>query len=98
MSSRKLFRGRNFYTPEGTKIPRPDPYKPDSFASAYPNLANWVLGGGWVEIGRTDCIPSLIRALDEGGMVFEGDNSYPSLDAALEALDVGIKAFLDENS
>jgi hypothetical protein len=25
--------------------------QPDSFAAAYPNIADWVLGGGWIEVG-----------------------------------------------
>jgi hypothetical protein len=29
--------------------------------------------------------------------VFEGENSYPSLEAALKDLKAGIKAYLDEN-
>ncbi len=69
----------------------------DSFAEAYPNIADWVLGGGWIEIGHTDYTRSFVRALDEGGMVFEGDSSYPTLNAALEALDAGIKDWLEEN-
>lgn len=70
---------------------------PGSFAKTYPNIASWVLGGGWIEMGRTYGAPSLVRALDEGGMVFEGDGSYPSLDVALDALEAGIKAWLEGN-
>ena len=49
----------------------------------YPCLAAWVLDG-WLEVGYNDGTDSFIRLLDEGGMVWEGANSYPTLDAALE--------------
>jgi hypothetical protein len=71
--------------------------QPDAFAAAYPNIADWVLGGGWIEVGHTDYTRSFVRALDDGGMVFEGNHSYPTLDAALKALDVGINAWREEN-
>lgn len=69
----------------------------DLFTQAYPNIADWVLDGGWIEVGRTDYTQSFVRALDEGGTVFEGDTSYLTLDAALKALDAGIQAWLEEN-
>jgi hypothetical protein len=71
--------------------------KQDAFADKYPNIADWVLGGGWIEIGRTDYQRSFIRALDEGGMVYEGETEYQTLDEALQALDAGIAAWLKEN-
>ncbi len=78
-------------------MPKAKKTPPDSFAEAYPNIADWVLGGGWMEVGHTDYTRSFVRALDEGGMVFEGDSSYLTLDAALKALEAGIKAWLEEN-
>ena len=68
--------------------------EPDSFAETYPTIAKWVLGGGWIEIGHADHTRSFVRALDDGGMVFEGELSYPTLDGALEKLEAGIKAWL----
>ena len=62
---------------------------PGTFAADYPHIAAWV-PDGLVEIGRTDYTPSFVRALDEGGMIREGPPRYPSLDAALRALDAGI--------
>jgi len=52
---------------------------------AYPHLARWVKTQGWVEIGLDAYRPSFVRALDEGGMVWEGTTSYPTIDAALRA-------------
>jgi hypothetical protein len=63
----------------------------DTFAATYPNIAALVLGGGWIELGRTEYSSSLVRALDTGGMIWEGKTQYKSIDAALRALDRGIK-------
>ena len=67
----------------------------DSFEGRYPNIAAWVRGG-WIEIGR-DYSRSFVRALDEGGVVWEGKPSYGSLDEALKALEAGIAAWMAEN-
>lgn len=69
---------------------------PDSFDARYPNIAAWVQDG-WIEIGRDDFSRSFVRALDIGGMIWEGAETYSSLDEALHALDAGIAAWLDEN-
>jgi hypothetical protein len=42
-------------------------------------------------------ITSFVRAYDEGGTVYEGKSSYPSMDKALADLEAGIQAYLDEN-
>ncbi len=76
--------------PEG-KVETSDP-----FLALYPHIAAWVQDG-WVEVGRDDCRPSFVRALDNGGMIWEGEASYPSLHDALLALDAGIAAWLQEN-
>jgi hypothetical protein len=52
---------------------------------------------GWIEVGRDDCNRSFLRALDIGGLVWEGDAEYPSLDQALRALDNGIAEWLAEH-
>ncbi len=69
---------------------------PGPITEAYPHLAAWVQDG-YVEIGRTDWTPSFVRALDEGGMIWEGAPRYASLEAALRALDDGIAKWLEEN-
>jgi len=45
---------------------------------------------GWIEIGSDEFSTSFVRALDEGGLVWEGNDEYASLDDALRALDVAI--------
>jgi hypothetical protein len=67
---------------------------PGAFADRYPHIARWVQSGvveiGWLGFGT----PSFIRALDEGGMVWEGTAAYSSLDDAFAALDAGIATFM----
>jgi hypothetical protein len=66
----------------------------ESFAALYPNIAFWVKGG-WIEIGSNDYSQSFVRALDEGGLVWEGEAEYSCFHEALQALDAGIAAWLE---
>lgn len=68
----------------------------DPFAALYPNVAAWVCDG-WIEMGSDDFSRSFVRALDIGGMIWEGEPSYPTVHDALKALDAGIAAWLEEN-
>ena len=43
-----------------------------SLDTTYPTIARWVLEYGWIEIGHDDMSRSFVRALDEGGLVWEG--------------------------
>lgn len=69
-----------------------------SFATTYPNIAHFVNDIGWIEIGysRDGYLTSFVRALDEGGMVWEGADEYPTLDAALVALEAALGEWLEE--
>ena len=67
-----------------------------SFESVYPNIARWVMDG-WIEIGNESYTDSFVRALDEGGMVWEGKSKYPMLEDALRDLDRGIAEWFEEN-
>jgi hypothetical protein len=65
--------------------------------SKYPTLTRFVNEIGRVEIGQGNyMISAFVVAYDEGGTIYEGQDSYPSLDAALQDLDAGIKERLDE--
>jgi hypothetical protein len=65
--------------------------------SKYPTLTRFVNEIGRVEIGLGNyMISAFVIAYDEGGTIYEGQDSYPSLDAALQDLDAGIKKHLDE--
>jgi hypothetical protein len=77
---------------------KPAPLAKSNFEQAFPMLADWVNERGWVEIGfQDDFSGAFVRALDAGGMVWEGKFSYPSLDAALRDLENGIKKWVKEN-
>ena len=67
------------------------------FLAAYPNIAEWVMGSGWIEFGRDDYSNSLIRVLNEGGMVWESKGKYANLDEALKAADTAIDLWFQEN-
>jgi repressor LexA len=69
-----------------------------AFEATYPHLARWIMGDGWVELGRTDYTRSMARALDEGGMVWEGKESYTGLDDLLQDLNEGIARWTEENA
>jgi hypothetical protein len=56
------------------------------------------MGDGWVELGRTDDTKSVARAGDEGGMVWEGKDSYPTVEEWLRDLDAGIAQWIKENA
>lgn len=65
--------------------------KADSpLADAYPNVADLVLGGGWIELGYEYNTRTYARALDEGGMLWSGGRADMSLEELLEALEEGI--------
>ncbi len=68
----------------------------EAASETYPHLARWVTAYGWVEIGQDEYSRSFVRALDEGGMTWEGATSYPTLDAALRALDAALRDQMDE--
>jgi hypothetical protein len=53
---------------------------------AFPNLAEWVKGRGWIEIGNQDWQGFVVRLLDEGGFCLELD-PCDSLGEALLALE-----------
>ena len=55
----------------------------DSFAEKYPNIAGWIKDG-WIEIGRNGYSTSIIRVLDEGGLVWEGGTRHRSMDKILQ--------------
>ena len=68
--------------------------RPSSFEQAYPHVARWVTSQGWIEIGQDDWSRSFVRALDVGGLVWEGDSSYQSLNDALQDLETGLASWM----
>lgn len=61
-----------------------------TFEQLYPNLAYWVESFGWIELGQDDYSRSLIRILDIGGLVWESEKQYDSLDTALQEANAAI--------
>lgn len=53
---------------------------------------------GWIEIGEDDYSRSFVRALDIGGMVWEGqeESEYATIDDMLNALDEGLAEWMRE--
>jgi hypothetical protein len=68
------------------------------FEKEYPIIHRFVEEIGWIEIGQHEMISAFVRAYDLGGTVYEGQDNYPSLEAALQDLEAGIKAYLDANA
>ncbi len=66
-----------------------------SFEKMYPNIAQWVENQGWIEIGQDENSSSFTRALDGGGIVWEGKKSYKTMDEALQDLDKGLGEWLE---
>jgi hypothetical protein len=60
-------------------------------------VARWVKTIGWIEIGYDDMRPSFVRALDIGGMIWEGGDSEVPLDATWKTLDQELERWIEEN-
>jgi hypothetical protein len=69
-----------------------------SFEKSYPNITQWVSSYGWIELGRDGYRPSLVRALDEGGMVWEGSAHYETVDEAFNALESALAEWMEQNA
>lgn len=70
-----------------------------SFEDKYPNITQWVYEHqGIIEIGNDPDGPltSFVRAIDMGGMPWEGEDEYKSLDDAFLDLEAGVKECLQE--
>jgi len=65
-------------------------------AQTYPNVADLVRGGGYIELGWDYNTRTYARALDEGGMLWSGGKADMTLEELLEALDEGIAQFNEE--
>ena len=68
---------------------------PDDFTAKYPNIAGWIKDG-WIEIGRDGHSTSLIRRLDEGGLVWEGGTRHKSMDDILREAEDAIADWTGE--
>ncbi len=71
---------------------------PDQLSQRYPIINRFVLERGWIEVGFDDYSQSFIRALDPGGLVWEGKESYNSLDDALVDLERGLARWMKDTA
>jgi len=68
-----------------------------SFEEAYPNIAHFIDTMGYITIGHDNSpLTSFIRAIDPGGMVWEGKDTYKRLDEALQDLEAGLGTWMRE--
>ena len=72
------------------------PQGASGFEHMYPNIARWVQSYGWIEMGADHYSRSLVRALDEGGMVWESQEDATTLDEVLQTLDVFLAQRMQE--
>jgi len=76
-----------------------EPYhRPSPLEQAYPSVARWVKDYGWIEIGRDQMTGSFVRALDEGGLVWQGDRMYTTVDDTLQALEAGLAEWMHKRA
>ncbi len=68
----------------------------NSFESLYPNITQFVQSGGHLEMGYNDQVDAFALAYDEGGTIYQGKRSYPSLDAMFDDVEQGIQAYNDK--
>jgi len=64
--------------------------------TTYPTMVRWVQEYGRIEIRQDACSRSFIRALDDGAMVWEGQEHSPTRDDALQDLEAGLRAWMQE--
>jgi hypothetical protein len=65
-----------------------------TFERLYPSIARWVQTYGYIEMGHDEYSRSFVRALDIGGMIWEGQEQYPSVDEALRALERALAGWM----
>ena len=75
---------------DGTSLPAQE-----AFTTRYPFVALWTREQGYIEVGYDPNTGTWVRALDAGGMVWSGGSPEETPDAWLQALEVGIRAFMD---
>ena len=71
-------------------------HKDSGSTPSRPHLWRWVIEFGTVEIGHCRHTHSFIRVLDEGGLVWKGRRSYPSLHAALADAEAGVARWMKD--
>ena len=68
---------------------------PPAVNEACPNLAKWVQGYGWIEIGEQEQFGFVAKALDNGSVIFE-DNRCQTLAEAMQSLETALAAWFSK--
>lgn len=66
------------------------------FETLYPAVNRWIEEFGWIEIGADEYSTSLIRVLDEGGMVWEIEDEDVTLHHALMEANSALEKYIAE--
>lgn len=66
------------------------------FETLYPAVNRWIEEFGWIEIGADEYSTSLIRVLDEGGMVWEIEDEDVTLHHALMEANLALEKYIAE--
>ena len=64
--------------------------------ATYPNVAEWVQGCGWIEIGDQDWQGFVARAMNGGGLIYEKEGCR-TLVEAMAALEKGLGEWFEKN-
>ena len=68
------------------------------FDEIYPKLSEWIECNGWIEIGADHYNRSLVRILDEGGLIWESEPPKKSLNEELDIAENFIKDWIERNT
>jgi hypothetical protein len=60
------------------------------FEERYPRISHWVRTHGWIELGHDGMSRSWIRAVDAGGLIWEGGDPDKPLDDAFQELEAAL--------
>ncbi len=66
------------------------------FDERFSTISEWIGSQGLIELGSHEYSSSMVRAIDQGGLVWEGKDQYKSIDAALQDLEKGLKEWMEE--
>lgn len=65
-----------------------------NFEKAYPQLDTWVKDRGWIEIGADENSDSWLRILDEGGIVWESEDT--PLNKSLKSAEIFLEEYMKD--
>ena len=68
-----------------------------TFSQTYPAITRWLAEDGLIEIGTNQYSPSLARAYDIDGIVWESRPEHKTVDEALAAMDEALQVLFDES-